>query len=133
MGMSFHRTTNALALLAALALAFVPSLGRIAGTGGAEQPVAHRVHHAASHAGAPHVQQAHALGLLHARGQAHGGSPHAGDCAYCPLLASIALAEAWMPRIAAVPAAAGTAREPSARHRRAGVLGLGARGPPAGT
>jgi len=123
------RTMLRLALLASLLLALVPSLVRLGG-------------HTHAHGFSPaRVAGMHAMHRLHAHGGAMpgagGGVPWTpadddGDCAYCPLLASLALATfvllvlppqrapGWQPAWFTI------APKHSIRH----PCGLGSRGPP---
>jgi len=127
---SRRRLPAALALVATLLLALVPTLGRVAGDG-----VPTRIAFSASASAEPaSAGPGHAI----APGGAHGTDPspaphrdHGGDCAYCPLLGSL-----LAPALATVPAplphgehACPTGEAPAARDRH--PCGLGSRGPPA--
>ena len=124
-----------LALLAALLLATVPTIGRLFAT-------------PPSHAGMPmgamalsHGMAAMPDGRVHAASMGHApvqpvhGHPrphqHDADCAYCPLVATTLVAPLLTPTIAPAPAPATTTfRLPrtAIRFRRLGTLG--SRGPP---
>ena len=140
----FHATMARLALVAALLLAVLPTLGRLAP----------RLAEAAQVAQADLVALCTAQGLeyvdpatlhtgthAHPAGDAghgsHGGAPeqphdhNAPDCAYCPLLLSLLVASAWLLWLRA-GAARGALPTWPARPTRAFVhpCGLGSRGPP---
>jgi len=137
----FHTAMARFALVAALLLAAVPTLGRLA-------PQLVQAAHAAhvelvalcTSQGLAYVDPAtlQAGAHDHAAGHAdHGGAPDrphdhgAPDCAYCPLLLSLLVASAWLPWLRAA-AARSQLRTWSARPTRAFVhpCGLGSRGPP---
>jgi hypothetical protein len=133
----------ALGLVAMLLMAFLPTIGRLAGT------PEHGAHHLAALAATPSQHAGHGQGhAMHAGMQHHGmrhapapaaplaptehpRSPHSGDCEYCPLLAS--LVGFAVPSLPPVPGGAATVPLPSPVAHCAGgvvVAGLGARGPP---
>jgi len=153
---SFHAAMARLALVAALLLAAVPTLGRLARQFAqpahlASVPVPSTAdevrdievatrhadaHHAAGHRA--HEQHAHGHRAAAHHGSGHPDVPprapheHGGpDCAYCPLLLSLLAAAAWLLWLRAD--AARTVLPPwPASTRRAFVhpCGLGSRGPP---
>jgi len=153
-----HAAMARLALVAALLLAAVPTLGRLAPQAA---QLAHATHaqlvalctadglryvdpatqHAAGrHAGGQHAVDQHAVNQQAIAGQQDGhpgappGEPHdhgAPDCAYCPLLLSLLAAAAWLLWLRAAAACAFLPHWPAPR--RPAFLhpcGLGSRGPP---
>jgi len=129
-----HRLFARLALLAALLLATVPTLGRLLGEA-----------HASPHAMAMPMAMApmdHAMATMAhgARGVSHepaqGGAPHAGhdhegDCAYCPLLGSVLTAQTLAFEIPSSLLPRHAARTDATPARVAHLRGtLGSRGPP---
>lgn len=114
---SFSRYANALALAATLALALLPSLGRL----GAWNPGLKRDAHAAHHAAA--------LVSEHTRGspQDQATGP---DCEYCLLLASTVLSGARTEARVLGTAIHVTAPAGVQSRTAATASGLGARGPP---
>jgi len=141
---SFHAAMARLALVAALLLAAVPTLGRLAPKLALATQAAHAELVALCTAqGLEYVDPAALQAGVHAHSASHAGHadhdgtperPHdhgAPDCAYCPLLLSLLVAGAWLLWLRAA-----AARAPlpswSARPSRAFVhpCGLGSRGPP---
>lgn len=116
MDVVIRRCANALALWAALAIALVPTAGRVV--------------HAATTPGT-HAPAHHAPGALDAEVDIGEGTWGVADCHYCVLADGVDLAGARYARvihpdrIQHVPAGAAHA------HRDVAVGGLGARGPPA--
>ena len=114
------RFANVIALWAVLALALVPTAGRLwSGTQGA---------------GAPHASHGERHRDTHAHTDAHAGSADVGDdddCDYCALAAGLLPVAA---ATSSVPAHAPNQRHAFAdaarRHAAASISGLGARGPP---
>ncbi len=131
---AFHKSMARLALVAMLLLAVLPTVGRLA------QPPA-----AGMRAGLEAMCTSAGLRLVDPTTMPHAGHhggggpdvpahPHEGpDCAYCPLLASLAVALACL----AVALCDGLPRAPAAMRRvspprsRWHPCGLGSRGPPA--
>lgn len=132
---AFHKSMARLALAAVLLLAVLPTLGRLA------QPAATGMRAGleamCTSAGLRLVDP---MAMLHAGHHAGDGAPdapahpHEGpDCAYCPLLASLAVALACLAvllcdGLSRAPAAARRASPPRSRWH---PCGLGSRGPPA--
>lgn len=131
----FQHWMTHLALAAALLLAVVPTLGRWAQPAGstaadhtAMMMAAGSGGMAMMHHAMPAPEQARVPTPMNGK---HDGGGHAGDCAYCPLLASLlpmllvlAILLPLLQRIRLRGAATLTRRVPPLR------LGLGARGPP---
>lgn len=116
MDLSFRRCANVLALVATLALALVPTLGR-GWIAMHAQPVhgEHGAHHAAHHASDTGER----------------GLPMGSDCDYCLIAAGMALADvAAALHGAALHDAAAPASATDEPPRDIASRGLGARGPP---
>jgi hypothetical protein len=133
---SFQAAMARIALLAALLLAAVPTLGRLA------PQVAH-----AAHAGLAALCTADGLryvdvnalpAVAHEHDAGHPGTapdkPHehgAPDCAYCPLLLSLLVAGCWLLWLRAVSACGVLPPWPASSSRAfTHPCGLGSRGPP---
>jgi hypothetical protein len=131
---AFHKSMARLALVAMLLLAALPTVGRLA------QPAADGMRAGleamCTSAGLRLVDP---MAVLHADHHAGGGAPdtpahpHEGpDCAYCPLLASLAVALACLAVALCdgLPRALAAARRASPQRSRWHPCGLGSRGPP---
>jgi hypothetical protein len=120
---SFQRPMRALALMAVLLLALMPSATRL---------VAARSH---AHAGWAQLCTVTGLKLVQLSPDTpdeRDAAGHAqGDCDYCPLLASLSAPDAGpQPLLAALPPAAAPALRASQRPPALHTAGLGSRGPP---
>jgi hypothetical protein len=129
-----HRLFARLALLAALLLAVVPTLGRLLGPAAAAPAPAHAMAMSMAMHHGEHAMETMVHGASHDHAPAgahHFGHDHQGDCAYCPLLGSAVAAQtlafdipsSMLPRHAARP----DATPPRIAHLRGT---LGSRGPP---
>lgn len=150
---SFHSAMARLALAAALLLAAVPTLGRLASQATQfahsmraepKRPSTvdglHHVDVAARHAGAHHrvEHRAHPRPAAAHQGSGHPDAPpqapheHGGpDCAYCPLLQSLLAAATWLLWLRASAVRAVLPPWPGSTPRAfVHPCGLGSRGPP---
>lgn len=128
---ALQRHANRLALWAVLAIALLPTMGRVWGTPPAPTHAAHRL--APSTGPASPAAAAHAAAVRDGHGDGLAGHPaaHGEDCDYCLLAAGFALA--GPARVAVFGAPAGRDAVPllaSSARAGAGPAGLGARGPP---
>jgi hypothetical protein len=132
-----HRLFFRLALLAALLLATVPTLGRLLGPAAAvPAPVHAMAMSMAMHHGTAHAMETMAHGAPH--GHAPAGAPHSGhghehdgDCAYCPLLGSVLAAQTLALDVPPPVIPRHAVRTEAAAPRIARLRGnLGSRGPP---
>lgn len=138
MSRQWSQAFSRLALAAALALVFMPSLSRVMQVAAAQQQRQAQHHHAAAMDGMAAMHDMQGMHASHGMQQApaHDGhrmpaTPAEGDCDYCPILASLSLPDI---HVLAVPALAwpphwdhaGSLGQPG----RIVVAGLGARGPP---
>lgn len=127
---SVHRHVNRLALWAVLAIALLPTMGRLWGVPQAPTHAAHRLAPAARDAAdaAPH-----AASTREARSDRLAGHPaaHGEDCDYCLLAAGFALAGASPAALFDAPGGGDAwPLQAVGRHAGTGPAGLGARGPP---